>query len=91
MVRSRIPAPNTLEGLVRQSGPMQGGFPVTPDDDLEFQETTRVLYVGTTGNIKLQMINGDVILRAFEQGYHPLAVKKVFSTGTTASNIWGHY
>ena len=88
---NQTPAPTTLEGLAKQSGPMQGAFPVTPDDSRTFLNSTRVLYVGTVGDIRLVMIDGSVVSRAFEQGYHPLAVKKVFATGTTASGIWGHY
>ena len=70
---------------------MQAGFKITPDDDEDLTKFTRTLYVGVSGPLRLRMINGDIVERTFEQGYHPLAVNKVFATGTTASEIWGHY
>lgn len=83
--------PHNIEGLNRQGGPMQAAFKITPDDNADLSTFTRVLYVGTSGPLKARMVNGDIIERTFEQGYHPLAIDKVFATGTTAAEIWGHY
>lgn len=48
-----------------------------------------VLYVGTKGNLKVMTVGGDeVIFTNIQDGsFIPVQVLKVFSTGTTASNI----
>ena len=48
-----------------------------------------VLYVGTKGNIKVMTVGGDeVVFTNIQDGsFIPVQVLKVFSTGTTASNI----
>lgn len=47
------------------------------------------LYVGTAGNIKVLTVGGDeVTFIGINTGaFIPVQVKRVFSTGTTASNI----
>jgi hypothetical protein len=50
----------------------------------------RGLYVGTTGNLKVTMRDGgDQTFMNAPVGYHPIAVRRVWATGTTASNIVG--
>ncbi len=48
-----------------------------------------VLYVGTKGNIKVMTVGGDeVTFTNIQDGsFIPVQVLRVFSTGTTASNI----
>ena len=47
-----------------------------------------VLYVGVSGNLKVQTAGGDIITFAnLPVGFVPVQVVKVFSTGTTATNI----
>ncbi len=48
-----------------------------------------VLYVGTKGNLKVMTVGGDeVTFTNIQDGsFIPVQVLKVFSTGTTASNI----
>ena len=48
-----------------------------------------LLYVGTAGNVKIETVGGDeVTLVGINTGaFIPVQVKKVFATGTTASNI----
>ncbi len=62
---------------------------VTPDDDDDFS-TPGFLYVGGAGNIAV-IAAGDtdsVILHSVAAGsVLPIIVKRVLSTGTTASNI----
>lgn len=49
---------------------------------------TAGLYVGVTGDLKVQMGSGaPVIFKAAAAGYHELAVTQVFATGTAATNI----
>lgn len=51
---------------------------------------TGLLYVGVTGNVKLDTIDGDTVtLIGVAAGVvHPILVKKIYATGTTATNIF---
>ena len=61
---------------------------VTPSDttDLGF---TRAVYVGSTGDVAVTMVDGtSVVLRSVPTGaVLPIAVSKIKSTGTTATLI----
>ena len=48
-----------------------------------------LLYVGTTGNVKVDMMDGGdaITFTGLAVGYHPLNVKRIYETGTTATNI----
>ena len=47
------------------------------------------IYVGTSGNIKVDTIEGDTVtFNSVAAGIvHPILVKRIYATGTTASNI----
>lgn len=54
--------------------------------------TTRAIYVGTSGNIRVQTAEGqDVTFINVPVGVFPLQVEKVFSTSTTATNLIALY
>jgi hypothetical protein len=66
---------------------------VTPHDSTDIAET-RGLYVGVSGDVKVDMASGGsaVTFSALAAGYvHPLRVTRVYSTGTTATNIVALY
>jgi allophanate hydrolase subunit 2 len=47
-----------------------------------------VLYVGTTGNLKVDTITGSTVtFKNMPVGFFPVQVKKVYLTGTTATDI----
>jgi hypothetical protein len=73
------------------SGPASYGFPVTPSDSTVLSETTRGLYVGTTGDISALMVSGaSITLSSVPAGsLLPLRLTKIMATGTTASGIVG--
>lgn len=71
-------------------------FPITPSDESEVRVVTRAIYVGGTGDISVMSdgAGGDVIgvLTAAQAGtVIPGRVRKVFATGTTATNLVGLY
>jgi hypothetical protein len=68
---------------------VQGAASVTTSDSADLTGgLCRGLYVGTTGNVKVTMASGEVVtFNSMAVGYHPLAVSRVWATGTTASNI----
>ena len=46
-----------------------------------------VLYIGTSGNIKVRTAGGDEVTFVGVSGFFPVQVVRVFATGTTATNI----
>ena len=58
---------------------------------LIFSDTNKaaVLYVGVAGDLRVEMAytGQDLTFVAAANGYHPIQVNKVFSTGTTAASI----
>jgi hypothetical protein len=81
---------NTLDA------PAKNGYAISPNDSADLAVSTRSIYVGGAGNIKLELV-GDaagtfVILNSAVAGsILPLRVRKVWSTGTTASNLVALY
>lgn len=80
-----------IAGGPHPAGSLQASFPIVPDDDRVLDEKLRVIYIGVAGILHYEMINKDERTRNLAAGYHPLKVRRVFSTGTTASEIEGHY
>lgn len=68
-------------------------FAITPDDNNELSYVTRGIVFSTAGALRvLTMAGRDITLPdgLFAAGMiHPLRVKKVFATGTTATGIHG--
>lgn len=79
--------------LVDDTVSARGGFTVTPSDTADLRVITRGLYVGTTGNLRVTLDNGDdVTFVTIAAGIiHPLYVKRVWSTNTTATNLVAVY
>jgi hypothetical protein len=73
----------------RGSDPADNAAAVTPNDATDLTNTARALYVGGTGNVKVDTAAGDtVIFYSVPAGaIIPVRVKRVYSTGTTATNI----
>lgn len=64
------------------------GAAVTPADGSDLANTARGLYVGTAGNIKVTTKGGsEITFTNVPVGILPVSVKRVWSTGTTASGI----
>lgn len=70
-----------------------GARSVTPHDTtLQAGGACRSLYIGTTGNLSVLMIDGSTGTFAnVPVGIFPVQVQRVNSTGTTASNIVALY
>ena len=68
--------------------PAAGAESVTPSDSVNI-DPTRGVYVGTAGDLRVMMLNGDIVtLSSLAAGIvHPLQVVRVYSTSTTASDI----
>lgn len=71
--------------------PATGAFAITPDDNTDLAETTRAIYVGTTGDLDLRMLDGqDVVFTDIPAGMLlPVRATRVKASGTTANDIIG--
>lgn len=72
-----------------QWGPAHHAVAVTPNDGADLTDTTRALYVGGAGDVKVDMYgSGTVTLVGVTAGtVLPIRADRVYSTGTTATSI----
>lgn len=81
--------PHTGKAVVLAS-PVTSAFAITPNDATDLAEITLNLYVSVAGAVKVTMMDGtDVTYANLAAGRHPLRVKRVWATGTTATGIVG--
>lgn len=76
-----------------QTFPGQSAVAITPNDGADLARITRGIYIGGAGNIKVDMSDGTTVtFTAIAAGIiHPIAVKRVYLTGTSATGIIGVY
>ena len=68
--------------------PIVAASEAIPSDSADLNKVTRALYVGTAGDIRVTLLDGDTVtFRTMPVGWHPLRVSRVWQTGTTASDI----
>ena len=75
------------------AAPAQGAFNITPSDSANVTHTTRGIFCGGAGNLSVIMANGE---NAFFTGLlagvvYPFCVTRVYSSGTSATNLVGLY
>lgn len=81
-------AVDTFVGRANLDDPYTSAAAVTPHDTNELDYMTRALCIGTAGALKVTMHDGtDVTFAGVPAGVIRIRVKRVFSTGTVASNI----
>ena len=69
-------------------------FAITAHNTDDLAYVTRGLYVGVSGDVKVDMRGGEsaVVFTGLAAGViHPLRVKRVYDTDTDATNIVGVY
>jgi allophanate hydrolase subunit 2 len=83
----------TANEAMIDSAPAESAFAITPSDTVDLAHVTRGIYVGVTGDVKVDMVGGSTVTFVNLAGgvIHPLCVKRVYATGTTATNILGVY
>lgn len=74
--------------MINTDGLAKGAIAITPSDTVNFV-ASKGIYVGTTGDLKVDMAYGaTVTFKALQGGaIHPLSVKRIYATGTTAKDI----
>lgn len=55
--------------------------------DTNIVAANRGFYVGVAGDVKFTTIDGDTLTLPFPQGFVPIQVKVLWSTGTTATTL----
>lgn len=75
--------------------PATSSYAVTPNDTTDLTISVKAIYVGVTGDIKVELVNdavGDaVVLKAVPVGLLKIRARRIWATGTTATNIIGLY
>lgn len=77
----------------KNTAPSAGIFPITPSDGSLLAVAATGIVFKTAGALKI--LDGNGIERTIPSGVlavgviHRIQVTKVFSTGTTAADIWG--
>lgn len=76
--------------------PIANGAAVTPSNSTDLPITTRGIYLGATGDVKCELAGAVagtfVTFTALAGGViHPIRVRKVYATGTTATGIVALY
>jgi len=75
--------------------PAERAFSITPNDSTDLTVPTRGICLAAAGDLKVTTLGGDTV--TFSDGslaagvIHPLRVRRVWSTGTTATGIFGVY
>lgn len=66
---------------------------ITPNDVTTFEEPTRGIYVGGTGNVKVDMVSGGTVTfsNVVAGTILPIQVVRVYATGTSATLMNGLY
>ncbi len=75
------------------NAPALNGAVVSPSDSVDLPSCARGVYVGTAGDMKVTLYNGDVVTFVGLVGgiIHPICAGRVWATGTTASNLIAVY
>lgn len=75
---------------VGMSDPINAATSISPNDSDDLPVTTRAVYIGTAGALRVTLNSGDIVTFSnMGAGWHPLRVQRVWATGTTALQIVG--
>lgn len=62
-------------------------YPITPHNDNDLAVVTRWLIVHTAGAVACIAANGVTVTLTLPAGIFPLRIKRILSTGTTATGL----
>lgn len=73
------------------SSPYARAEAITPNDSTDLTNSTRALWIGGAGNVKVDTVGGDTVtlVGALVGTIIPIRAKRVYATGTTATNLVG--
>lgn len=86
----------SVDNLKRQKlaeAKIERAFEITPSDTNNLLHPTIALYVGTGGDIKLELISGETVTltNLVAGAWHPISAVKVYASGTDCDEIVGAY
>jgi hypothetical protein len=66
---------------------------VVPSNTVVYEQPTRGVYVGTAGNIAVDMVSGGTVtfFNVLAGTLLPIQVDRIYATGTTATNLVALY
>ena len=81
--------PDTFKGQAASlRDPVQDAVVISPSDSTDLPTTSRAIYVGTPGDLRVTLLSGAVVTMVGAQpGWHPIRVQRVWATGTTATDL----
>lgn len=95
LVVNPAPLDKTIDSITAavEDGFMDAGFDVVPSDTIDLTYPTTYLWVGASGDVKVDLLKGGTVtLKAVQAGkLHKIKAKRVYATGTTATGIVGAY
>lgn len=76
--------------IARRDDPPVSGFAIIPSDTNDLAKVTRCLWVGGSGNIRVLFANDTVpVTLNAASGLVSGVFRRIYATGTTATNIVG--
>jgi hypothetical protein len=72
--------------------PADTAFAVTPNNSTDLATPTRGVYVGVSGDLKVDLVGGstEITFVGLASGViHPIQARRIYATGTSATNIVG--
>jgi hypothetical protein len=72
------------------TAPIEHAAEITPADGADLTNFSRAIYVGVSGNIKVDLVGGEtaVTFVGLAAGvFHPIRATRIYSTDTTATSI----
>ena len=78
---------------VELDSPAKGFDVVAPNDSADLTNIARGVYVGVSGNLNVVMLDDSagVITSVASGVIHPIRIKRILATDTTATNILAFY
>ncbi len=70
-----------------ENGQFAGGLATTGSNSEYLPFTAGGVYIGTTGDLKVETADGSVLTFVSASGFIPGVITKIFLTGTSAQNI----
>jgi hypothetical protein len=73
------------------TAPARAAAAITPSDSVPLANTTRAIYVGAPGDLRVRLASAEVVTFAgvLAGVVYPLRVEQVLATGTTAGGLVG--
>lgn len=76
----------------RGTVPAEGGAAVTPSNTVDLTTIARSLYIGGSGDVTVDTADGsNLTFYSVPVGFFFVRVRRVYATGTTATNIVALY